>query len=285
MRYKLRSSKELFSNVQSRWIQPFGLLLLLLIILILLFPSTAIISDPYKIDLKHRLLPPGGEFPLGTDSLGRCLFSRTIIGGRITVTSGFFATSLGAFIGTVVALISLRAPSLVKEPLMIITDSWLAFPDLLLILVLTLILGNSILGVILSIALSVWPWWTRFVRNLLIVAYAQEYVIASRTAGISGFQLFKSYILPQIMPPIGSAFFIRSARSVVLFGGIGFLGLGVQPPTPEWGAMIKDAIPLIPVAPWVIVGPAIGFMGTVTLFQWAAISMRNLANYRNYSFL
>jgi len=285
MEYKLRSLKAILSNVQSACKQSIGLLLIFLIFLVLLPSLTAIVSDPYKIDLKQRLLPPSGEFLLGTDSLGRCLFSRTIIGGRNTVISGLSATILGAIIGTVIALASLKAPSLVKEPLMVIIDSCLALPDLLLILVLTLILGNSIFGVVISIALSNWPWWARFIRNLLIVAYAQDYVVASRATGISGFRLFKSYILPQILPPLGSAFFVRSARSIVLFGGIGFLGLGVQPPIPEWGSMIRDAMPLIPVAPWIMVGPSVGFTITVMLFQWAAASMRDLANYRNYTFI
>ncbi|MEJ5300359.1 MAG: ABC transporter permease [Thermodesulforhabdaceae bacterium] len=277
-----RTFSGVLANLKSKI--PF-ILLLLLAFLIFGLPLTGIIQDPYRIDLSHRLLSPSREFPLGTDALGRCLLSRTVIGGKITIISGLFATVLAASLGTIMALISMIRHSIIRETVTLIMDSWLAFPDLLLVFMLTLIFGDSISGLIISLALAVWPWWGRFVRNLLLVAYAQEHVIASRVAGVGSLRLFRFSVLPQILPPLGSAFFIRSARSIVLFGGVGFLGLGMQPPMPEWGAMVRDSMPLILGAPWMIIGPAVGFTIVVAIFQWCAVNIRNFTNDRGYSFL
>lgn len=267
-----------------RWKVPiFHILVLLSIVFIL--PHTGILKDPNDINLSQSLLAPSREFPLGTDNLGRCLLSRTINGGETTIKLGISATILSLMLGVSVATVSVMIGQATRNILMVIIDGWFAFPDLLLMLVSIVIMGNSFAGIVLSLTISGWAWWARFVKNLLIESYNQDYVISARLFNISNIKLFRKYILPQVLPTIFTAFLLRLSRTIVLSGGVGFLGFGIQPPTPEWGAMIRDSLHLVLVAPWTLAGPALGLVVTVVLLQWSALDIKNIADYRGYTFL
>lgn len=261
------------------------LITIALFLTVFILPHTGMLKDPNEINLSKSLLQPSGEFPLGTDNLGRCLFSRSINGGRVTITLGISATILSLALGMFVAVVSLRIGQTAGKILMIIVDGWFALPDLFIMLIFTVIMGNSFSGLVLSFAISNWAWWTRFVRNIFIEAYSRDYVISARLSNIDKIGFFKEYILPQVLPTIWTALSVRLSRAIVLSGGAGFLGFGVQPPAPEWGAMIRDSLHLVLVTPWAIAGPALGLSITVLFLQWSALEIRNMADYRGYVFL
>lgn len=252
---------------------------------VFLLPFTGTVKDPFDMDLSRILSPPTKEFPLGTDNLGRCLLSRTLHGGQLTILIGTLSTTLSMAIGAGVCLASLRGPAVLRKLILLVTDGWFAFPEFLMTLTVILITGDSPAGIITSMAISSWPWWSRFSRNMITEALSQDYVIAARFSGIGRLRLLSAYVAPKVLPVIITAFLLRTSRSIVLSGGIGFLGLGVQPPCPEWGAMIRDGLTVVTVAPWAVAGPAVGLVITVALLQWMVITVRRFTDYRGYTFV
>lgn len=262
-----------------------AILVMVLAIFLFILPLAGTVKNPYDMDLSRILSPPTREFPLGTDTLGRCLLSRTIHGGQVTLSLGTLSTALSMTMGVAVTLASLGRHPALRNAILLVTDGWLAFPELLLTLTFVLVVGDSPSGIILSMALSSWPWWARFSRNLLLETVSQDYVIAAKSAGVGNCRLLFAYIAPRVFPALATAFLFRTSRSIVLSGGIGFLGFGIQPPRPEWGAMIRDGLAVTMVAPWVVAGPAIGLITTVGILQWMAVKVRKRADYRGYSFI
>lgn len=232
-------------------------------------------NDPLRTNLSHRLEAPSLSYPLGTDHLGRCVLSRLIFGARISLGAGLAASLLSLAIGLLAGIAGGLGNRWLETPLRGVLDIALAFPGLLLALVLVGAMGSSVLSLVLGIAGSVWPWWGRLVRGLVLGANQSEFVMGGRVVGVQGFRLVRHYILPQIVPPLLVAASLKTAWIILATAGLGYLGLGVQPPTPEWGSMLQESRMYLTRAPWLMLAPGAAVTVAVLGFNLLAEGMRD----------
>ncbi|MBC7359572.1 MAG: ABC transporter permease subunit [Desulfacinum sp.] len=231
--------------------------------------------DPLQIDFSQRLRPPGPHFPLGTDQLGRCVFSRILFGARISLFASMAASFLALAFGLPAGLIAGSAPSRLQTPLKAFLDMALAFPGFLLVLVAAGVLGPSLTSLVIGIAGVMWPWWARLVRDLTLGAKEKEFVLGGRVSGVRGPRLMRRYILPQIAPPILVAVSLKTAWIILAMAGLGYLGLGVQPPSPEWGAMLQESRMYMVQAPWLMLAPGTAITLSMLAFNLLAEGLRD----------
>jgi ABC-type dipeptide/oligopeptide/nickel transport system permease subunit len=219
--------------------------------------------DPLQVDLVKRLKPPDKAYLLGTDHLGRCVFSRLLYGARLSLSASLCATALSLFLGMTAGIGFGLAGPLLNTPLRGVIDVALAFPSLLLALVITGIMGPSHTGLILGIALAGCAWWTRFIRDQVLHAMTREFVLAGRVVGVRGPRLVQGYLFPQILPPVLTAASLKTGWSIMAISALGYLGMGVQPPSPEWGVMLQESRLYMVRAPWLLLGPGAAVTLTV----------------------
>lgn len=220
-------------------------------------------NDPLVTDLDHRLHPPGPEFILGTDQLGRCILSRVVYGARISLSGAGAAALIAMAAGTAVGIGAALSRGRAALLLTAVIDMGLALPGLVLTLVIAGLLGGNMQGLVLGLALANWPWWARLVRGLTLTAREKEYVLAGRVAGLSRFRLVSAYIIPQISGPVLAAGAMKTGRMILVFSGLCYLGLGPAPPAPEWGRMIQESGLYMIQAPWLMLAPGIAVTLTV----------------------
>ncbi len=253
-----------------------GSCILALLLLIGLAAPWLAPHDPLRTDLAHRLEPPSLAYPLGTDHLGRCELSRLMFGTRISLWVGLAASLLSLAMGLLAGVASGLGKWWLEAPLRGVLDIALAFPGLLLALVLVGAMGPSALSLVLGIAGSVWPWWGRLVRGLVMSAKQSEFVMGGRVVGVEGLRLVRHYILPQVLPPLLVAISLKTAWVILATAGLGYLGLGVQPPTPEWGAMLQESRMYLTRAPWLMLAPGAAVTAAVLGFNLLAEGMRDM---------
>ena len=217
--------------------------------------------DPLAPNLGHRLAAPSWQYPLGTDQLGRCVFSRVLTGARLSVGGALLTSLLALLMGAGVGLLSGLGGRWPAALLTALIDLALALPSLILALVLAGLLGASWSSLVLGIALATWAWWARLLRGLALSAREKEYVLAARVVGLRGWRLLARYILPQMRAPVLAAAALKTGWIILAFSGLSYLGLGPPPPAPEWGAMLHDSRIYLAQAPWLMLAPG----GAVTL--------------------
>lgn len=195
--------------------------------------------DPYEMNLMDKFARPSAEHWFGTDSSGRDIFTRIIHGMPITLFVGFTSVLVGAIIGVPLGIISGYYMGKIDTVIMRIIDILLAFPGLLLAIALVSVLGGSLQNVIIAIGIFSVPSFARIVRGSTMSVRKLEYIDAIKALGASDIRIIFKHILPNIMSPIIVQSTLRIATAVLSASGLSFLGLGAQPPTPEWGAMLS----------------------------------------------
>lgn len=213
--------------------------------------------DPMAPNLTHRLEGPSGAFWLGTDDLGRDVLSRLIFGARVSLLVGLASTAITLGIGLPLGLycgyISGRASAVIMR----VVDAWLAFPPILLAMVVSTVLGAGIVNISLSIALVFWPGLVRVVRAAVLSQRELQYVEASRALGASTLYVMFRSILPNVLAPLAVQTALLAAGAILLEAGLTFLGLGIRPPTPSWGGMLQEAKTYLRQDPWFGVFPGL----------------------------
>lgn len=241
-----------------------GLVLLAIAILAVTFAPLLTSAPPNKIDVLNPLAPPltPGHL-LGTDQFGRDVLSRILYGGRIDLAIAFGATSVTLVGGTIIGLVAGYFGGKIDNVLMRIVDLFFAFPFLVLIIAIIAMLGPSILNIFLAIWITSWVAYARIMRAQVIVAKKQQYVLAARALGYSRTRVMFRHILPNTASAVIIFSMVDAIGNIALAAALGFLGLGVQPPTPEWGTMISDGQNYILTAWWLttLPGLAIVFVG------------------------
>ena len=243
----------------SRWPTSlrFGTGIVLLWLLAAIFAPWLTPADPNVLDLDNVLRPPGGEWLMGTDHVGRDVFTRVIFSARVDLWMGFLGVLAPMVIGVTIGLFAGYFGGWFDSTMMRIVDITLAFPFLIIVLAIVAMLGPGIGNFIVALALVAWVSYARLIRAEVMVIKNAEYVQAARTLGFNPFVVIFRHVLPNAISPI-AVFAMTDMVLVVLAGAsLGFIGLGVQPPSAEWGAMIADGQTYIAEAWWISFFPGL----------------------------
>lgn len=235
-----------------------GLLIVVALVLMAALAPVIAPHDPITQDLSRRLLPPGtpGNW-LGTDDFGRDILSRIIFGARITLAIVVMVALTAPVFGLIVGTVSGYFGGWVDEVLMRITDIFLAFPKLILALALVAVLGPGMENAVLAIAVTSWPPYARVARAETLTVRASDYIAAVRLQGAGATRIIWGHIMPMCLPSVIIRVTLDMAGIILTAAGLGFLGLGAQPPLPEWGAMIAGGRQYVLDQWWVAAGPGL----------------------------
>ncbi|MBR1643593.1 MAG: ABC transporter permease [Butyrivibrio sp.] len=242
--------------------------------------------DATGMALVDKFKPPvflkGGSFEyiLGTDELGRDVLSRIIVGGRISFIVALSAIVVGCVFGTLLGVLAGYYGKLVDTVIMRLTDATLAFPAILLALLLSLTIGPGIKSAIISIAFSMWAKYTRTIKTDVRILKLKNYVVQSKIMGASNLRIMAKHIIPNIRNTIIAMVTMDIGMAIISEASLSFLGLSVIPPTPSWGLMIADGKDYFVKAPWVSVFPAIVTIITVISFQRVGDWIKNKGDKR-----
>ncbi len=225
--------------------------------------------DPVQQFRDHMLTPPAwqasglAQFPLGTDELGRCLLSRLLFGARVSLMIGLASVLLALLPGVVLGLLAAFHPRWLAPVVMRVMDVLLALPGLLLAIGVITILGPGLFNTVIAIAIGALPGYVRLVRGSALAEMGRDYVTASRLAGAGTARLMFDTVLPNCLAPVIVSATLSFSSAILETAALGFLGLGVQPPLPEWGSMLSAARDYIERAPWVVTLPGLTILITV----------------------
>lgn len=247
-----------------------GLLIVLIFVFCGAFAPLIAPYDPYKNDLMNVLMPPSPEHWFGTDELGRDLLSRVLHGARISLIEGLLSVALAMAIGVPIGLVSGYAGGRADAVMMRIIDVLLAFPGVLLAIVIISILGPGLTNAIIAVAVYTVPIFARLARASTLAVRDEPYVEAARAAGISDLRILTRHIFPNISATLFVMMTLRIAISILTAASLSFLGLGAQAPLPEWGAMLSNSRNVMLIAPHVAIFPGLAIILLVfglNLFQ------------------
>jgi peptide/nickel transport system permease protein len=258
-------------------------------VLVLLTTATATfaapwlpISDPNEQDLGARLSPPGllegkGLHPiLGTDHLGRDLFSRVIHGARVSIIVAVVSVTISAFLGAGIGVLSGFVGGEVDRVVMLITDVWLSFPFFFFALAIVAVLGPGMTNLIIAFSVTGWVGYCRIARASTLSLREEVFVDAARALGARGFRIMYRHILPNITAPLIVLMSFEMARVIVREGSLSFLGLGIQPPLISWGSVISDGRQYIQGAWWISIFPGVAMMMNVLAVNLIGDGLRDV---------
>ncbi|MBS3933387.1 MAG: ABC transporter permease [Truepera sp.] len=225
--------------------------------------------------LADRFLPPSMDYPLGTDHLGRCLFSRIAYGSRIALMVGVIIVGIQATIGVTLGLISGYYGRHIDTIIMRSVDILLAFPALVLALAIAAILGPGLFNVMVALGVIGWSDYARLVRGQVLSVKENDYIQAVRATGASDLRIIFRHILPNVVAPIIVLATLGMAGALLAASALSFLGLGAQPPMPDWGAILADGRGFLRRAPWIATFPGLAIMFTVLGFNFLGDGLRD----------
>ncbi|MDQ3250000.1 MAG: ABC transporter permease [Chloroflexota bacterium] len=257
-----------------------GLLLLLLFFLIALLAPILSPLNPLKQDIPASLTAPGSDFWLGTDKLGRDLFSRMLYGARISVFVGLAVVALAGTFGTLVGLIAGYRRGWVDEWMMRITDIFFAFPGLILAMAIAGALGPSLRNALIAVAVVLWPVYARLVRGQVLGLREREFVQAAHATGASHWRIISRHLLPNVLAPLLVQASFDMGATILTVAGLSFIGFGAQPPTPEWGVMISEGRNYITTQWWLTAVPAGAILLFVAAFNLVGDGLRDMLDPR-----
>jgi peptide/nickel transport system permease protein len=259
-----RRMKEMSSRFFQNKLAVVGGIFTLLLILMAVFAPIVAPYNPSEQDYAKFLQSPNGENLLGTDELGRDIFSRIIYGARVSIQAGIISVGIALLIGIPIGLFSGYYRGVLDEfVVMRFTDALLSFPPLVLALSLAAVLGAGLQNAMIAIGIIFTPNFIRLVRGEVLSQREREYVTAAKASGISDFKIIFRHILPNCMPPILVQGTLSIAAAIISEASLSYLGLGTQPPTPSWGAMLSMGQGYLGDAPWISLFPGVFIFLTV----------------------
>lgn len=260
-------------------------------LIIILFIIVAVFAEqiaPYplegagKTNASNALLAPSNEYPLGTDKLGRDMLSRIIIGARAALIVPIGVVFLAVLLGTPLGALAGYKGGWMDEGIMRITDLFLAFPSLLLAMAITSALGRGLDKAAIALVISWWPWYTRIARGVAVSLRERHFVEAAQAVGVSDAVIILRHILPNTISPILVQATVDLGTVILAMGGLAFLGLGTQPPAPDWGLMVSEGRELILNQWWVATYPGIAIFVVVLAFNLLGDTLRDIFDPRQY---
>ncbi len=249
-----------------------------LVLVAILAPYLA--GDPLAQDLSARLKPPSAQHLLGTDQLGRDVWSRVVFGSRISLRIGLTVVAASLVIGGLVGLLAGIFGGVVDEVAMRITDIFFAFPALILAMAIAGALGPSLTNLIIAVAAVSWPYYARLLRAQVLSLKTLDFVDASRALGAGRWRQALKHVLPNSLTPLLVQASFDVGGAILTAAGLGFIGFGAQPPTPEWGAVVSETRSFIAEAPWASSAPALAILLTVLAFNLLGDGLRDVLDPR-----
>jgi peptide/nickel transport system permease protein len=258
------------------WLQKPGNLLLAvslaLFLIVVLFGAELAPFDPLKPEMRARLQEPSTAHLMGTDPLGRDVFSRVLAGAQLSVRSVVVIIVSAVGVGMLVGAIAGYVGGWIDDVIMRVTDLFLAFPALVLALTIAGALGPSLTNAMLAVSVVWWPWYARLVRGQVLSLKEEPYVEAARAAGAHDARILGRHILPNFLSPVIVQATLDMGAALVTTASLSFIGMGAQPPSPEWGAMLSDGRAFFLNAWWLSAFPGLAIFLTVLL--WNAVGRR-----------
>lgn len=232
--------------------------------------------DPIGVDVANTLKPMSADHWLGTDSFGRDVFTRLLFGARLDLQMAFFGVVGPLIVGTVVGLLAAYYGGAVDTLLMRVLDVTVSFPYFVLVIAIVAVLGPGLRSYYISLTLVNWVTYARLMRSQVLVLNNADFVLAARTIGIGDWRIMARHLLPNAIAPSVVFVMTDAVLTIVLGSSLGFLGLGVQPPAPEWGVMIAEGQVYLGQAWWIAVFPGIAISTLALGFSLAADGMARL---------
>lgn len=253
-----------------------GLVMILAIVFIAVAAPILAPHDPLQQSVRDRLAPPSFDYPLGRDDKGRDILSRVIYGTRIALMVGVFSVLLGGALGTAIGVVAGYFGGKIDTALMRLTDILLAFPDLITGLLVLAVLGPGLEKMILAIGLTIAPRFARIAYGPTLAVKGREYVEAARAIGVRDFRLLRAHILPNVGGDLLVFASLWTASAIRLEASLSFVGLGVAPPTPTWGQMIREGTIHLSSVPLYSLGPGLALLLTVFAFNLVGDGLRDV---------
>lgn len=232
--------------------------------------------DPYAQDLNNALQAPSGSHLLGTDRYGRDLLTRIIVGAQTTIFSALALVAGITIIGTIVGIICGYVGGWIDSLLMRISDIFLAFPEMVFAIAIAGVLNGGIWSAAIAVGLIAWPRYARVARSQVLSMKNHQYMNAAKLTGTSWYKMIVKHIMPNIMGPIIVTAALDIGAMIMNLAGLSYLGLGVVPPTPEWGSMMSEGRSMLQTSPWIVLAPGLAIFITVVIFNLLGDTVRDI---------
>jgi peptide/nickel transport system permease protein len=250
---------------KTRWKMAIVLITLALVLGVIAYTFLVLKYDPTFVNLNERLQPMSLEHPLGTDHLGRDVLTRILLGSQLTVGYGFLALLVAVAIGVPFGVIAGFNGGVIDRVLMRIADAFLSFPDTIVAIVLSGLLGPGIENLLIAIVFVKWVNYARLVRSTVIVERQKDYVTVAKVNGLSSGRIMTKHLFPHLIGHVLVLASLDLGKIILLISSLSYIGLGAQPPAPEWGAMLNDARPYFQSVPSLMVFPGLAIVFVVLL--------------------
>lgn len=267
--------KEAWRNFKKNKIALVGLSIVSFFILIAIFADLLAPYHYKDVNLADKHIAPSAEHWFGTDEFGRDILSRILYGARISLWVGFFSVAGSVIVGSLLGIVAGYYGKWIDGIISRIFDILLAFPSILLAIAVVSVLGPSLKNALIAIAIINIPTFGRLLRSRVLSVKEEEYITAARAIGMSDFRILIHHILPNSLAPIIVQGTLAIATAIIEAAALGFLGMGAQPPTPEWGKMLADSKDFIIQAPWTVLFPGLAIMLTVLGFNLMGDGLRD----------
>ena len=251
------------------------------LLLITIFAKYICPYDPYAQDLTQAMQPPSAAHLMGTDTYGRDMLSRVLIGAQTSISSTFALVAIITVFGTVVGIFCGYYGGIVDSVMMRISDVCLAFPGLVFAMTVAAILDGGVRNAVIALALISWPKYSRIARGQTLSIKNLPYMQASQLAGDSVLQMIFRHVLPNIAGPILVTSMLDIGTMMMEIAGLSFLGLGAQPPVAEWGSMMSSGRSMLQTYPWIVLSPGLAIFVSVVIFNLLGDTIRDYMDPKN----
>ncbi|MDR2350618.1 MAG: ABC transporter permease [Deltaproteobacteria bacterium] len=258
----------------------FYVALALLLVVMALVADKIAPHDIYKVDYAKILEPPSKEFIFGTDYMGRCVFSRILCGTATTFKMTFSAVAIVFVLGTSLGILSGYFGGFLNSAVMRVADIFLAFPGIILAIAIAGIMGGGLQNAVIAIAAVTWPRYARLSRSLVIKEKESVYVDAAKVSGTGSFKILGRHIFPNVISIMILSAVMDIGVVTMELAGLSYLGLGAQPPEPEWGLMLAGGKTYFQVAPWLLLAPALAIFVVIVIWNLLGDKLRDILDPR-----
>lgn len=272
---KYSESKRIISVFFGRPLPVIGLVIIVMLVLAAVFAPAIAPYDPYKMDILNKLQPPSREHLLGTDSLGRDTLSRIIYGSRTSLIVGISAIGISTIIGLALGLVAAFFGGALYHIIMRFIDALMAFPMLLLALLIASLLGGGMRNVIVALGIGMIAPPSRMMCGVAMSIKENDYILAARAMGVSNTRIMLEQILPNAFPPLLVMITIGLGATILAEAGLSFLGIGINPPTAAWGGMVNDGYKFLLSSPVLAISPGVAIMLVVFGFNMMGDGLRD----------